>query len=164
MTTSPRIRNTWSTSRVRPLRALIVAAVVLLSVLGAPLAASPTVGEPVHISHKEFKATVLRADVPVVVDFWATWCGPCRKIAPALETLAAENAGRLLVAKVNVDENLAFTHRYGVKGLPTLLVFKNGKEIGRLQGNRKPEVLEQELHALVGPTLVASLATDSTAP
>jgi thioredoxin 1 len=124
-----------------------LAACVLLGSIVAPLAAAPAA--PIHISHKEFKSAVLRSELPVVVDFWATWCGPCRKIAPALESLAAEYSGQLVVAKVNVDENLMFTHRYGVEGLPTLLVFKGGREVGRLQGNRKPEVLRAELEAML---------------
>jgi len=165
MSANPEIRSPRSLAGALAVRASIAAFVVLSTLLGAPLAAAPTSGEPIHITHREFKSAVLRSDLPVVVDFWATWCGPCRKMAPALATLAADNVGRLVVAKVNVDENLAFTHRYGVKGLPTLLVFKNGREIGRLQGNRKPEVLEQELAALLGPTmLAAALPADSIAP
>ncbi len=142
--------NPSSPAAAQPLHRRIVdflAACVLLGSIVSPLAAAPSA--PIQISHKQFKSAVLRSELPVVVDFWASWCGPCRKIAPALESLAADYAGQMVVAKVNVDENLMFTHRYGVEGLPTLLVFKGGREVGRLQGNRKPEALRAELVAML---------------
>jgi thioredoxin 2 len=89
---------------------------------------------PVVVSDSTFAAEVERSPVPVLVDLWAPWCGPCRMIAPALEQIAAEMAGRVRIAKVNVDENPATSARFGVQGIPTLLVFKDGREVDRLVG------------------------------
>ncbi len=80
----------------------------------------------VYATDASFEADVLKAEVPVLVDFWAEWCGPCRMIAPILETLATEYAGRVKIVKVNVDENSESAATYGVRGIPTLLLFKNG--------------------------------------
>lgn len=79
------------------------------------------------VSDQSFAADVLGAKQPVVVDFWAEWCGPCRVIGPALEELGAEYAGRLTVAKVNIDENPMTPTQFGVRGIPTLIMFKDGK-------------------------------------
>ena len=76
---------------------------------------------------QNFESEVLKSDKPVVVDFWAEWCGPCRLMAPAVEALAEEYASRAKVGKVNVDENQSVTARYQIRGIPTLLVFKNGE-------------------------------------
>ena len=81
----------------------------------------------VHVSDAEFDQKVLKADGPVLVDFWAEWCGPCKAIAPALEDLANEMTGAVTVAKVNVDENQSTPAKYGVRGIPTLILFKNGQ-------------------------------------
>lgn len=80
-----------------------------------------------HAGADNFAKKVLQADEPVLVDFWAEWCGPCRMIAPALEEIAAELGGKLRVAKVNIDENPELAAEYGVRSIPTLLMFKNGK-------------------------------------
>jgi thioredoxin 1 len=74
-----------------------------------------------------FEEEVLKSDTPVLVDFWAEWCGPCRQIAPALEELANEYEGKLTVAKVNIDENPQVPTKYGVRGIPTLMIFQNGQ-------------------------------------
>ena len=97
-------------------------------------AASAGGGKPVTVTDQDFASTVLESSVPVVVDFWAPWCGPCRALAPALEQLAGEYAGRATVAKLNTDENPSTMTRYGVMGLPTLLIFKGGQEVDRLVG------------------------------
>ncbi|HXI16877.1 MAG TPA: thioredoxin [Chloroflexota bacterium] len=97
-------------------------------------AGSSAPGKPVTVTDQDFARLVLQSSVPVVVDFWAPWCGPCRAIAPALEQVAAEYAGRATVAKLNTDENPGTMTRYGVMGLPTLLIFKGGQEVGRLVG------------------------------
>jgi len=81
----------------------------------------------VHVTDASFESDVLNASAPVLVDFWAEWCGPCRMIAPVLEDLAKEYAGKLKIVKVNVDENSESAATYGVRGIPTLLLFKNGQ-------------------------------------
>ena len=92
------------------------------------------VKEPIHVTDSAFAKTVLQSPIPVLVDFWAPWCGPCRMVAPSLEKLAAEYEGRLLVAKVNTDENPEYAMRYGVQGIPTLLFVVNGQAVGQLVG------------------------------
>lgn len=77
--------------------------------------------KPFHVSDTEFEERVLNSDLPVIVDFWAPWCGPCKMIAPVLEEIVSENSGKLLVAKVNTDENPEWAMRFGVQGIPTLL-------------------------------------------
>lgn len=89
---------------------------------------------PVVVTDATFGAVVEAAPVPVLVDLWAPWCGPCRTIAPSLEQLASEMAGRVRIAKLNVDENPATSARFRVQGIPTLLVFKGGREVDRLVG------------------------------
>ena len=79
-----------------------------------------------HVSDDTFSTEVLQSSTPVLIDYWAEWCGPCRMIAPILEEVAKEYAGRLTVAKLNVDENQQSPQKYGVRGIPTLMLFKNG--------------------------------------
>lgn len=81
---------------------------------------------PVAVTDDSFEQDVLKADNAVLVDFWAEWCGPCKAIAPALEELAKDKAGAVTVAKLNIDENPMTPNRYGVRGIPTLILFKNG--------------------------------------
>lgn len=80
----------------------------------------------VHITDDTFEAEVLKAEQPVLVDYWAEWCGPCRMIAPILDDVAADYAGRVKICKLNVDENQATPPRYGIRGIPTLMLFRNG--------------------------------------
>jgi len=79
-----------------------------------------------HVSDASFDADVLQADKPVLVDYWAEWCGPCKMIAPLLDDIAKDYAGKLKVAKLNIDENQATPPKYGIRGIPTLMLFKNG--------------------------------------
>ena len=88
----------------------------------------------VTITRENFEAEVLNSSVPVLLDFWATWCGPCRMVAPALEEIAAENAGRLKVGKVNVDEEMELAMRFGVTSIPLLVVMQDGKVVNKAVG------------------------------
>jgi len=87
-----------------------------------------------HVNDKNFAQEVLSADLPVLVDFWATWCGSCRSISPMVEELANEFTGRVKVTKLNVDENPATPGQYGVRGIPTLILFKDGKVFDQIVG------------------------------
>jgi len=80
----------------------------------------------IHITDDTFEQEVLQSQTPVLVDYWAEWCGPCKMIAPALDQIASEYAGRLKVAKLNIDENQSTPPKYGIRGIPTLMLFKNG--------------------------------------
>ena len=90
--------------------------------------------EPIHVTDDAFEKTVLQSQVPVIVDFWAPWCGPCKMVAPILDKLAKENAGKILVAKVNTDENPEWMMQYGIQGIPTMLFIANGKIVHRQVG------------------------------
>src|SRR5512146_769891 len=92
------------------------------------------VDEPIHVTDSAFEKTVLQSSLPVIVDFWAEWCGPCKMVAPTLEKLAKELAGKVIVAKVNTDENPEWAGRYGVQGIPTMLFIINGKIVHRQVG------------------------------
>ena len=88
----------------------------------------------VHVSDGSFEQDVLKADQPVLVDFWAEWCGPCKMIAPMLDQVAEEYKGKLTIAKVNIDENPRTPQRFNVRGIPTLILFKNGQVEGQKVG------------------------------
>ena len=94
-----------------------------------------------HITDGTFEEEVLKNDVPILADFWAEWCGPCRTIAPVLEEIAQEYDGRLKIAKIDVDENHEAPARFGIQGIPTLILFKNGKPVERLVGAMPKERL-----------------------
>jgi thioredoxin 1 len=101
------------------------------------------------VSDDSFEADVLKADGLVLVDFWAEWCGPCKQIGPALEEIAKEQSGKITVAKVNIDQNPMAPSKYGVRGIPTLLIFKDGEEIGRQVGAMAKSKIEQWIEGAI---------------
>ena len=91
------------------------------------------------ITDQSFEKDVLQAGVPVLVDFWAEWCGPCRALGPKLEEIAAELKDKVKIAKLNVDENPSAPAKYGVRGIPTMILFKDGREVDQIVGNMPKE-------------------------
>lgn len=99
----------------------------------------------VQVTDTSFESDVLKAELPVLVDFWAEWCGPCKMIAPTVEAIAQAYGGKLRVAKLNVDENNETPNRYGIRGIPTLLLFKNGQVKEQLVGNQPRDNIEKAI-------------------
>ena len=102
-----------------------------------------------YVTDATFEADVLQAQQPVLVDYWAEWCGPCKMIAPILDEIAAEYAGKLKVAKVNIDENQATPAKYGIRGIPTLMIFKNGN----VEATKVGALSKSQLAAFIDSTL-----------
>jgi thioredoxin 1 len=107
------------------------------------------IDEPIHVTDAAFQKTVLESTLPVIVDFWAPWCAPCRMVAPILDKLAKEYAGKLIVAKVNTDEETKYAQQYGVQGIPTMLFIAGGKvlhqQVGAMPERMLRETVEQFL-------------------
>ncbi len=101
--------------------------------------------EPIHVTADTFEAEVIQADVPVLTDFWAEWCRPCLMIAPVLEEIAKEYADRLKVAKLDVDKSPELATRYGVRSIPTMIVFKDGGAVERLVGYMPKQKLVEKI-------------------
>jgi thioredoxin 1 len=105
--------------------------------------------EPIHVNDSTFEKAILKSPLPVIVDFWAPWCGPCRMVAPTLEKIAKEYAGKLVVAKVNTDENTQWATHYGVSGIPTMLFVSGGEviheQVGALPHNYLKQIVDKFL-------------------
>jgi thioredoxin 2 len=105
--------------------------------------------KPIVVTDESFSADVERSPLPVLMDAWAAWCGPCRMIAPVIDELAAEMAGRVRVVKLNVDENPATAARFDLRSIPTLLVFKGGREVDRIVGVQPKSEISRRLGSLI---------------
>lgn len=106
-------------------------------------------GEIIHVSDGSFEADVLKSDEPVLVDYWAEWCGPCKMIGPILEEVSAEYAGRLKIVKLNIDENPETPPKFGIRGIPTLMLFKSGSveatKVGALSKSQLTAFIDSNL-------------------
>ena len=121
--------------------------------------------EPIHVTDDAFENVVLKSPVPVIVDFWAPWCGPCRQIAPALEKIAKDYEGKVIVAKVNTDENPQWAGQFEVSGIPTLLFVADGKlvhtQVGAVPHGYLRQIVDKFLE-VVRPADVAVVETPAT--
>lgn len=105
--------------------------------------------EPIHVTDEAFEQEVLQSQTPVVVDFWAPWCGPCRMVGPILDDLAKQYAGKVTIAKINTDENPQWATKYGVQGIPTLLFIQGGEEVDRIVGAGSSQSYQTKIDAML---------------
>lgn len=103
----------------------------------------------VYLTDANFDSEILNSDIPAMVDFWADWCGPCKMVGPIVEELAKEYKGKVKIAKLNVDQNREVTSRYGIRNIPTMIFFKNGKPVDTLIGAYPKSFLEERIKALL---------------
>ena len=123
-------------------------------------------GKPQVVSDQTFEQDVLKSETPVLVDFWATWCGPCRMVAPVLEEVASEQGEKIRIAKLDVDANPITAGRFGVRAIPTMILFKNGREADRIVGfHPKPQLMQKLTPHLTmaAPSVAATPTASSTA-
>jgi thioredoxin 1 len=104
--------------------------------------------EPIHVSEDSFDIAVIKSPVPVLVDFWATWCGPCKMIAPILDEIAKEQGDKVRIAKIDVDQNPALAARFNIRGIPTMILFKNGEPKETIVGMTGKQNVVSKLEAL----------------
>jgi thioredoxin 1 len=104
--------------------------------------------EPIHVSEDSFDIAVLKSPIPVLVDFWAPWCGPCKMIAPILDEIAREQDGKVRVAKIDIDQNPALAARFNIRGIPTMMLFQNGAAKETIVGMTGKQILLDKLRAL----------------
>ena len=107
-------------------------------------------GKEITLNSDNFKSEVLDSSVPVLVDFWATWCGPCRMVGPIVEELAEDYDGKAKIGKVNTEENATLAGEYGVISIPTLLIFKDGKPVDQIIGAVPKNIIAQKLDSVIG--------------
>jgi thioredoxin 1 len=107
-------------------------------------------GKTTAVTDNTFDEVVLKSTIPVLVDFWATWCRPCQMVAPILEELTSEYAGKLTIAKLDVDQNQQTAQKYHVMSIPTMIIFKNGQPVTNIVGFKPKEKLKEELDAALG--------------
>ncbi len=106
--------------------------------------------KPIAVTDADFEQKIMHADLPVAVDFWAPWCAPCRVVGPILDKLASEYEGRMVIAKVNTDEEGKWAGKFGIQGIPTIILFKDGKEVDRMVGSRPESAYRSAFNKLVG--------------
>lgn len=105
--------------------------------------------EAINVGEQTFEKVVLQSDIPVLVDFWAAWCGPCRMVAPVLDEIASDHEGKIRIVKVNVDEEPALAAKYRITSIPAMKVFQNGEEVRELIGAMPKQQIEQQLEGIL---------------
>ncbi len=108
-------------------------------------------GQEKIITDQNFQTEVLSSTLPVLVDFWAEWCGPCRMLAPVIDRIAAGYQGKLVVGKLNVDDNPEIPQQYGIQGIPTLILFKNGAPVNQMVGFQSQETIQEVIDEALAP-------------